>query len=67
MCHTYCDMGPQFLWSHPEGRHSHPTVGFEPAIQGSSNLLVVGLTMWRVLLLILKSINRLLLKTLMLF
>jgi hypothetical protein len=28
-CHTYCDTGPRFIWSHPMDRHPRPTVGFE--------------------------------------
>jgi hypothetical protein len=33
-CHTYCDTGPQFTWSHPKEQHPRPTVGFEPGKQG---------------------------------
>ena len=36
-CHTYCDTGPRFIWSHLKDRHPHPTVGFEPLTQGSSD------------------------------
>jgi hypothetical protein len=35
-CHTYCDMGPRFIRSHPKDRHLRPTVGFESSTQGSS-------------------------------
>jgi hypothetical protein len=28
--HTYYDMGPWFIRSHPKDRHQRPTVGFEP-------------------------------------
>jgi hypothetical protein len=37
-CHTYCDTGPRFIWSHPKDRHPRSTVGFEPPTQGSSDL-----------------------------
>jgi hypothetical protein len=37
-CHTYCNMGPWFIRSHPKDRHPSPTVGFEPPTQGSSDL-----------------------------
>jgi hypothetical protein len=30
MCHIYCDMGPQFIWSHPKDRHPRLTAGYEP-------------------------------------
>jgi hypothetical protein len=36
-CHTYCDTGPQFIRSHRKDRHLHPTVGFEPPTQRSSD------------------------------
>jgi hypothetical protein len=34
-CHTYCDIGPQFIRSHQKDRHPRPTEGFEPGTQGS--------------------------------
>jgi hypothetical protein len=34
-CYTYCNMGPQFIQSCPKDRHTHPTVGFEHAMQRS--------------------------------
>jgi hypothetical protein len=36
-CHTYCDIGPRFIRSHPKDRHPRPTVGFEPPTQESSD------------------------------
>jgi hypothetical protein len=32
-CHTYCDTGPRFIWSHTKDRHPRPTVGFETGTQ----------------------------------
>jgi hypothetical protein len=42
-CHTYCNTGPQFIRSHPKDQHPHPTVGFEPGTQGSSDLCASAL------------------------
>jgi hypothetical protein len=36
--HTYCDTGPRFIQSHPKDRHPCSTVGFEPMMQGWSDL-----------------------------
>jgi hypothetical protein len=44
MCHS-CDTGPRFeLWSHPKDHQPRPTVGFEPATQGSLNFYTPILT-----------------------
>jgi hypothetical protein len=37
-CHTYYDTGPCFIQSHPKDLHPRPTMGFEPPMQGSSDL-----------------------------
>jgi hypothetical protein len=36
-CHTYCDTGTRFIWSHPKDWHLRLTVGFEPPSQGLSD------------------------------
>jgi hypothetical protein len=42
-CHTYCNTGPRFIRSHLKDQYPRPTMGFEPATQGSSNLCAVAL------------------------
>jgi hypothetical protein len=29
-CHSYCDIGPRFMKSHPKDWHPRPTMGFKP-------------------------------------
>jgi hypothetical protein len=43
-CHTYCDTQHWFIRSHPKDRYPRPTMGFEPAMQGSSDLCTAALT-----------------------
>jgi hypothetical protein len=38
MWHTFCDTGPRSIQSHPKDWHPRPTLVFEPATQGSSDL-----------------------------